>query len=79
MTTSHSAPRYRDSPILHLYTGAMMTDLAVEQYHLVYPEHNGSALTQPGWEVSSKVSHNEMESPRRKDGLCLKMPTATLA
>ena len=36
----------------------MMRDLTVEQYHMLYPEQNGSVLTQPGREVSSKVSWN---------------------
>ena len=31
----------------------MMRDLTVEQYHMVYPEQNRSALTQPRVEVSS--------------------------
>ena len=33
--------------ILHLYTGAMMRDHAVEQYHMVYLEWYGSVLNQP--------------------------------
>ena len=32
--------------ILYLYTGAMMRDITVEQYYMVYPGWNGSALTQ---------------------------------
>ena len=40
--------------ILHLYTGAMMRDLAVEQCHMVYPEQDGSALNQPTREESSE-------------------------
>ena len=41
-------------PILHFYTGAMMRDLTVEQYHMVYPEWNGLALNWPRGEVSSE-------------------------
>ena len=33
--------------ILHLYTGAMMRDLAVQQYHRVNPEWYRSALNEP--------------------------------
>ena len=32
--------------ILYLYTGAMMRDLRVEQYHMVGPKWHGSVLTQ---------------------------------
>ena len=42
-------------PILHLYTGAMMKDLTVEQCCTVYPEGNKSVLTQPRREVSSEI------------------------
>ena len=45
MITSHSTPLQGESINLHLYTGAMMRDLTVEQYHTVYHEWNGSALT----------------------------------
>ena len=34
----------------------MKKDLTVEQYHMVYPEWNGSVLTQPRREVSSKFN-----------------------
>ena len=39
---------------MHLYTGAIMRNLSVEQYHMVYPEQNGSVLTQARGLISSK-------------------------
>ena len=41
LTTSQSVPLHW----CHDETGAMMRDLIVDQYHMVYPEWNGSALT----------------------------------
>ena len=49
--------------ILHLYTGAVMRDLAMEQYHMVYPEWHGSALNQPRKEESS-----EFHAATQKEG-----------
>ena len=39
---------------LYLYTGPIMRDLTVEQYHMVYPEWNGSVLSWLRGEVSDK-------------------------
>ena len=50
----------REPAILHLYTGTMMRDLTVEQYHTVYAEWKESALTRPGREVSTKVSYDHL-------------------
>ena len=47
--------------ILYLYTGTVMRDLAMEQYHLVYPEWNGSTLTQPRREVASEFHTTTQE------------------
>ena len=33
----------------------------MEQYHMVWPKHNASVLTQPGKEVLSEASQNLME------------------
>ena len=54
--------------ILHLYTGAMMTDLTVEQYYKVYHEWSRSAFTQPRREVSSNfnaiIKEEEWNAPK---------------
>ena len=48
-----TAPLIEEEPAnLYLYTGAVMRDLAVEQYHTVQPEWNRSTLTWPGKETS---------------------------
>ena len=74
--TQHPVPSHLcSSKNLYLYTGAMMRDLTVGQY----PEQNRSALTLPERKVSSEVSQNQTESPRKKDEQHIKMPTATLA
>ena len=38
-------PGHLQPDILHIYTDAMMKDLTVEQYHMMYPEWYGSALS----------------------------------
>ena len=45
---------------LHLYTGAVVRELTLEQYRMVYHEWNRSVLISLCGEVSSEVSHNHL-------------------
>ena len=61
----HSASAHN---FLHLCTGAVMTDLTVEQYCLVYPDWYGSVLNWPRGEcpVSFTPSSKEKKEPHLK-------------